>query len=118
MNWYLAKIIYRIICGEGNHRAQFDEQLRLVRAENKIAAIEKAELLGRHEEDVFLNKRQQLVQWQFAGVSELYKLSELVDGAEIYSKIVEEDAEHYIPILNKKSAQLKLSNSHELLGLV
>ena len=31
MKWYLAKIVYRIICGEGNHTPQFDEQLRLIK---------------------------------------------------------------------------------------
>ncbi|MEP7129294.1 MAG: DUF4288 domain-containing protein, partial [Chitinophagales bacterium] len=29
MNWYLAKIVFRIICGDGLHQPQFDEQLRL-----------------------------------------------------------------------------------------
>ncbi|RYY10197.1 MAG: DUF4288 domain-containing protein, partial [Chitinophagaceae bacterium] len=27
MNWYLAKLIFRIVCGQGNHTPQFDEQL-------------------------------------------------------------------------------------------
>jgi len=35
MNWYLAKMVFRIICGEGNHTAQFDEQLRLISGESK-----------------------------------------------------------------------------------
>ena len=26
MHWFLAKIVYRIICGSGEHTAQFDEQ--------------------------------------------------------------------------------------------
>jgi hypothetical protein len=29
MQWYLAKLVFQIICGDGNHRPQFDEQLRL-----------------------------------------------------------------------------------------
>ena len=39
MNWYLAKLVFRIICGEGNHAAQFDEQLRLVNAFTKEEAF-------------------------------------------------------------------------------
>ncbi|MDQ3846676.1 MAG: DUF4288 domain-containing protein [Bacteroidota bacterium] len=39
MNWYLTKIIYRIICGNGDHKAQFDEQLRLVEASSKQEAF-------------------------------------------------------------------------------
>jgi hypothetical protein len=27
MKWYLAKMVFRIICGEGEHTPQFDEQL-------------------------------------------------------------------------------------------
>jgi len=27
MNWYLAKLVFRIICGDGDHTPQFDEQL-------------------------------------------------------------------------------------------
>ena len=36
MKWYLAKLVYRIICGEGNHKPQFDEQLRLIYAEDDL----------------------------------------------------------------------------------
>ena len=68
MNWYLAKIVYRIICGEGNHVGQFDEQLRLVTASNKEDAFQKAQFIGKQEEEFFLNDRQQLVQWQFINV--------------------------------------------------
>ncbi|HEV3251858.1 MAG TPA: DUF4288 domain-containing protein, partial [Puia sp.] len=42
MNWYLAKIVFRIICGEGQHIPQFDEQLRLIEAGNEVEAFEKA----------------------------------------------------------------------------
>lgn len=40
MNWYLTKIVYRIICGQGNHTAQFDEQLRLIQADSAQEAFE------------------------------------------------------------------------------
>ena len=35
MNWYLTKMVFRIICGDGSHKAQFDEQLRLIHANSK-----------------------------------------------------------------------------------
>ena len=35
MNWYLSKLVFRIVCGDGQHRAQFDEQLRLIAAADK-----------------------------------------------------------------------------------
>ena len=40
MNWYLAKFVYRIVCGNGNHIPQFDEQLRLITADNRKKRFE------------------------------------------------------------------------------
>ena len=118
MNWYLAKIVFRIICGDGDHTPQFDEQLRLVSASNKENAFHKANTIGRQEEETFFNSKQQLVQWQFVNVSEIYRLSELIDGAEMYSRIEErEDAEAYIHIVNKKAANILSEKTLELLQL-
>jgi len=101
MNWYLTKIVYRIICGQGNHMAQFDEQLRLIQADTAQEAFEKSAMLGEKEEDKFFNEDQKLVQWKFINVAELYKLSGLLDGAELYSRIQETDnAELYIELTN------------------
>ena len=118
MNWYLTKMVFRIICGEGNHTAQFDEQLRLVTADCKEEAFEKAQLLGIREEEIFFNQQQQLVQWQFISVSELYQLQDLIDGAEIYSRIEEkDDVDSYLHIVHKKAEQIRFGNTHELLNL-
>ena len=97
MKWYLAKIIYRIICGEGDHTPQFDEQLRLIQAEDDMHAFQRARMLGEKEEDNFLNDFQKPVHWKFIDVPELHLLDDLADGAEVYSKIDEkEDAVVYI----------------------
>ncbi len=118
MNWYLTKMVFRIICGDGNHTAQFDEQLRLIHADSKEEAFHKAQTMGMKEEEMFFNNRQQLVQWQFISVSELYQLNELVDGAEVYSKIEEkENAENYIHIVHARSEQIRFGNTLELLNL-
>lgn len=118
MNWYLAKMVFRIVCGDGDHLAQFDEQLRLIHATSKEEAFEKAQSLGLKEEEVFFNQQQQLVCWQFISVSELYQLKDLIDGAELYSRIEERDnAEAYIHTIHKKAAQIRFGNSHEILHL-
>ncbi len=107
MKWYLAKLVFRIICGEGNHAPQFDEQLRLVFAENEMHAFQKARLLGDAEEDNFLNNDKKPVHWKFIDVSELHPLNELIDGTEIYSCIKEEDnGDEYIKIINKRASYL------------
>ena len=119
MNWYLAKIIYQIVCNNGDHEAQFDEQLRLVHANDKEEAFYKASGIGEREQEVFLNAKQQLVQWKFINVSELYKLGEMIDGAELYSRIEERgNADAYIEIIHRKAAGIIQSDSYQLLQLV
>ena len=119
MNWYLAKIVFRIVCGDGNHTAQFDEQLRLVKADKKEEALLKAQLLGSKGEEMFYNNNRQVVHWQFVNVSELYKLTELIDGAELYSRIEEkEDGDSYVQWVNEKALMIGSGNTLELLELV
>jgi predicted RNA-binding protein with EMAP domain len=118
MNWYLAKMVFRIICGDGHHTAQFDEQLRLVAAGSKEEAFHKAQLMGMKEKEIFFNQSLQLVQWQFISVSELYQLNELIDGAEVYSRIEEkENADLYMHIIHKKAEQIRFGNTLEMLNL-
>ena len=119
MNWYLAKIVYQITCGDGGHTAQFDEQLRLIKAGTKEEAFSKAQQTGKTEEETFVNQKQQLVQWQFINVCELYRLSSLIDGAELYSRIEEKDnAAAYIDIIHKKAAGIISTDTLEILQLV
>ena len=107
MNWYLTKLIFQIICGDGDHTAQFDEQLRLIAAETKEQAFFKAQEIGRQEEESFYNIREQLVQWRFINVCEVYKLHELIDGTEVYSRIEErDDAENYIHVIHQKAQRI------------
>ena len=104
MQWYIAKIVFRIICGEGNHTPQFDEQLRLVMAENEQDAFIKASDLGVSTEESFHNHRHELVQWKFLSIPELYRLENLGDGDEIYSRIHEEEnASRYVDTVQKKA---------------
>lgn len=119
MNWYLTKLVFRILCGDGNHTAQFDEQLRLIAAGSKEEAFHKAQSLGMRSEELFFNQRQQLVQWQFISVSELYLLQQMIDGAELYSRVEEtEDAESYLKFIHAKAEQIRFGNSLELMNLV
>lgn len=119
MKWYLAKVVYRIVCGDGSHTAQFDEQLRLIAATNEADAFDKATAIGRRESEAFYNQKQELVQWQFVNVSELYRLHELLDGAELYSRITEADnAEAYIDFVHHKAAGIREKSSHQLLNLI
>lgn len=104
MKTYLTKIIYRIICGDGNHTPQFDEQLRLVMAEDEFHAFQKARLLGEREEDSFLNQKEKPVIWKFIDVAEIHLLDHLADGLELYSRIREEEQpDAYISGIKKRA---------------
>jgi hypothetical protein len=80
MNHYLVKIVYRIICGDGMHTPQFDEQLRLIYADSTDEAFEKATVIGQNEQETFYNQKEQLIQWKFIDVSEIHTLTQMVHG--------------------------------------
>lgn len=118
MKWYVTKLVFQIICGEGNHVAQFDEQLRLIEAYDEDEAFTKAQALGVAEGETFYNQKEQLVQWKFINISELYQLS-LIDGAEVHSRISEVDDDFsYVSLVNGKAEQIKQKQSHKLLHLL
>ncbi len=97
MSWYIAKIVFKITSGSGNHQAQFDEQLRLINAPESKEAFEKARAIGLSEQDSFLNTSKESVQWQFIDVAELNLLGDLKDGQELSYNIQEkENADDYI----------------------
>ena len=86
---------------------QFDEQLRLIKANSEEEAFEKAQQLGREEEDSFMNQKNQLVKWAFINIPELNKLPSLSDGMEIYSRVNEyENAKRFIDTVNQKAGNI------------
>ncbi len=111
MNWYIAKLVFQIISGEGSHQPQFDEQLRLISAETEQQALEKARSLGQQNQDRFTNHQKQMVIWQFIDVPELNQLNELTDGTELYYNIHEtQDADLYIKWAHHKSALIAVGS--------
>lgn len=109
MNWYVVKLIFRIISGEGRHNPQFDEQLRLISATSDIEAYQKAKRIGLDAQDDFLNNAKQHVKWQFIDVAEINSLNELGDGTELYYQIHEtENADLYIAWAHHKSSLLAI----------
>ena len=103
MNWFVAKIIFRI-CNEGSRKLQFDEHIRLIKANNFDEAFLKARILGLSEEDAFMNNDNKPVKWEFINVAELYEINDLKDGSEIYSMITEkEESSNYIHSVHQRA---------------
>jgi hypothetical protein len=112
MNWFLAKLVFRIVCGSGTHTAQFEEQVRLIYADDELHAFHKARLLG--EGDCLKEGSLAGVQWKFIDVCELHLLGQSTDGAEIFSTIKEEaNAEAYIRSIQKMASQLFQRSLHQ-----
>jgi hypothetical protein len=119
MNWYLAKIVYQIICGNGSHTPQFDEQLRLVSAADEEEAFNKALQIGRNEADSFCNTKNELINWKFINIAELHMMGDLIDGAELYSRIQEvDDGDTYIEVVHRKARFIREQTTHQSLHLI
>jgi hypothetical protein len=116
MNWYLAKLIFQVRSGEGTHTPQFDEQWRLIRADEVAWAYEKASVLGRLDESSFLNDRDEMVAWKFIEVADIHLIGSLEDGAQLFSATEEPmDANAYIAQLKMKSQKaIALARTSEL----
>jgi Domain of unknown function (DUF4288) len=110
MNWYIAKIVFRIDTEAKTSKDQFDEHLRLIAAETQEEAVLKARMLGLKEEDYFLNKSDQLVKWEFVNVLDVQLIEALNDGIELYSKIFEkEKSDDYIRYVHLRAASLQIA---------
>ena len=108
MNWFVARIIFQIISGDGNHTPQFDEQLKLISAEDEKDAFEKASLIGKSGQDSFPNSSGEKVEWKFTGVAELTKINGLDDGSELFSKVIEmDDADSYVYFIQQKNYDIE-----------
>ena len=110
MNWYIAKVIFKISNVSRLQKSQFDEHLRLIQANGFEEAFLKARILGITEEDQFINDKQQTVKWEFVNVSDLLPIHELKDGTEVYSQIHETDDKSYVNFIHHKAASLQMDN--------
>ena len=110
MNWYIAKIVFNITAENTQHKPQFDEQLRLIAAEDREEAFLKARTLGISEEDSFLNDRMNKVKWEFINVAEIVPVKKFEDGMELYSHIHEADeAKSYIHTIHQKAIFIRMN---------
>lgn len=116
MKWFIAKLVFKIVCGNGNHTPQFDEQLRLIYAEDELHAFHKARLLGEGDCLKSATEVSVAVQWKFIDVCELHPLIHATDGAEINSvKREEADANLYIRTIEKAARQLLQQGLHQFM---
>lgn len=87
MNAYTAQIIYRIEC-EGIPTDQYEEQWRLVYAENVDKALAEAREAGRKEESTFVDRQGRTMCWRMLAVKDLQPI-ELKNGGLLFSMVRE-----------------------------
>ncbi|MBS1512160.1 MAG: DUF4288 domain-containing protein [Bacteroidetes bacterium] len=113
MNWYMAKLVFQFICGSGTHTPQFNEQLRLIVAEDALHAFYKARLLGERE-TLDIIKDGMNIKWKFIDVTEILPVNQLADGAELWSCTSEDaNAELYIRNTQLQANRLLEQGMHE-----
>ncbi len=107
MKWYLVKLVYQVVSGKGAHTPQFDEQLRLIRAEELDWAREKAKVLGQIGAFSFLNDRKEEVSWKFIDVVDICEIQQIEDGAQLYSTTEEPgDVQMYLEMVRAKAKRV------------
>lgn len=87
MKSFTAQIIYRIICEEV-FTEQYEEQWRIVFADDERTALEEAQALGHAEECSFNDRHGRTVIWEMIAVKEIQELP-MQHGALILSTVKE-----------------------------
>lgn len=87
MKSYTAQILYRICC-ENISTEQFEEQWRLVFAEDDRSALEAVKLFAEKEECTFLDRHGRKITWQLVAVKDLQPVA-LENGAMLFSTVKE-----------------------------
>lgn len=87
MKAYTAQIIYRIEC-EGLPTDQYEEQWRLVYADNSEQALGQAREAGKNEESTFIDRHGRTMCWRMIAVKDLQPI-ELKNGGLLFSMLRE-----------------------------
>ena len=118
MSYYLATLCYEIICGEGRHTPQFEEQVRLLETGSRSEALKAAHEIGQQELLSYQFNNSAKVEWKFLGIKELISLPGFFHGAELYQQHREiEYAEGYRNFIKDKTIQLQHNLEHAIHSL-
>ncbi len=111
MKKFLAKLMFNINIDNGSHTSQFDEQIRIIESGSIESAFQKARIMGKKEEETFVNSNKELVHWKFIDVMDLYELDSLKDGEQVYSNTHEKtDTQSFISYIKQKAMVFQAKN--------
>lgn len=87
MRSFTAQIIYRIEC-EGLPTDQYEEQWRLIYADNEEQALAIAREMGKNEDATFIDRHGRTMCWRMLAVKDLQPV-ELKNGGLLFSMVRE-----------------------------
>ena len=87
MMTYAAQIIYTIKCN-GEFTGQYDEQWRLLYAEDETSAIEEAKNIGMQESSMFVDRHGRSICWEMIAIKDIREL-QLGHGSLLTSNVVD-----------------------------
>ena len=87
MGTFTAQIIYRIEC-EGLPTDQYEEQWRLVYADNEELALIAAREMGKNEDTTFIDRHGRTISWRMLAVKDIQPI-ELINGGLLFSMVRE-----------------------------
>jgi len=86
-NAFIAQLIYRIEC-EGQSTDQYEEQWRLIYAEDELSALDEARRVAKDEEATLIDRHGRTIVWKLLAVKDL-RAAELSNGSVLFSVVKE-----------------------------
>lgn len=87
MRTYASQIIYSIKC-DGEFTGQYDEQWRLLYADDEPAAIEQAKTIGMQEAAIFVDRHGRTICWEMIAIKDVREV-QLGHGALLTSNVID-----------------------------
>jgi hypothetical protein len=87
MKTFVAQIVYRIEC-EDQSTDQYEEQWRLIFAEDETLALKAAQLVAKNEEATIIDRHGRTIIWKLVAVKDLQPI-EIGNGELLFSVVKE-----------------------------
>jgi hypothetical protein len=94
-NWYIVKLVFGIEHQDSKAEIQFDEQWRMIMAEDNAEAFKKAMTIGIDESESITKLDGTIVNWKFLTITDIIPFSAESDGSEIFSRVETPDNHEY-----------------------
>jgi hypothetical protein len=102
MNFYIAKMVFRIEVDREDDIRQFEEKIILVKAPDSKKAFEKTISMGLKEESEFVNANGHLIRWKLEGITHISKLMNISEETEIFSELKDDYSDEQTDIIRKR----------------